>query len=390
MVQKASNELEVNKPAYMYYLMTKSGQCSPTSDALDSGTGSDLETTPTPNGTQSSLSNAVTKSIRKFSDLSLELPNGHQHRIKSRSSNDSYNTDSEESESSLSCDSLNSSEIMRLKNSSSTTAIIRTIPFGSTATNAVCMSPTEGTVFRSDENNVTKINFLPHSLLRDIRDRSATTVKVQSHTDERSDDDSQSDEAYQNGGSNTITINDNYQRDCNSNSSASYTNEPFNLHHRGNAISEFDALFGRPKLNDGRHRLSPSTAKAIRFADLRSEKNKIFENDKYISFHLNESVSNAKRSDFDGSSAAAKDDDTFAGYKDVSATVAPSTIRSSKGTIRGVKNRVRNGIATFLQMQQTNIKVRAQANYNYIVCQYVQTFVHHMHRVRDKKINLSN
>ncbi|XP_022165951.1 glutaredoxin domain-containing cysteine-rich protein CG12206-like [Myzus persicae] len=67
--------------------------------------------------------------------------------------------------------------------------------------------------------------------------------------------------------------------------------------------------------------------------------------DQYYSFHMNENV-------FDEvdaaavAAAAAPSDDTFAGCK----TVATSdTIRSAKGTIRGVKNRVRAGIATFLQ-----------------------------------------
>ncbi|XP_060851802.1 uncharacterized protein LOC132930132 [Rhopalosiphum padi] len=67
--------------------------------------------------------------------------------------------------------------------------------------------------------------------------------------------------------------------------------------------------------------------------------------DQYYSFHMNENV-------FDEvdaaavAAAAAPSDDTFAGCK----TAATSdTIRSAKGTIRGVKNRVRAGIATFLQ-----------------------------------------
>ncbi|XP_025208465.1 glutaredoxin domain-containing cysteine-rich protein CG12206-like [Melanaphis sacchari] len=68
--------------------------------------------------------------------------------------------------------------------------------------------------------------------------------------------------------------------------------------------------------------------------------------DQYYSFHMNENV-------FDEVDATAvatvatPSDDTFAGCK--TAVVASDTIRSAKGTIRGVKNRVRAGIATFLQ-----------------------------------------
>lgn len=54
------------------------------------------------------------------------------------------------------------------------------------------------------------------------------------------------------------------------------------------------------------------------------------------------------------SSSVVDDDESFAGFRDL--TSGTSTIRSNKGTVRGVKNRVRNGIATFLQMQQANLK----------------------------------
>ncbi|CAI6348369.1 unnamed protein product [Macrosiphum euphorbiae] len=75
--------------------------------------------------------------------------------------------------------------------------------------------------------------------------------------------------------------------------------------------------------------------------------------DQYYSFHMNENV-------FDEvdaaavATAASPSDDTFAGCK----TVATSdTIRSAKGTIRGVKNRVRAGIATFLQPKTNKVSL---------------------------------
>lgn len=371
MVQKDKNsEVEVNtKPAYMYYLMSKSGQCSPTSDTLDSGTGSDLETAPTTNSNSYalpaslSLTNAVTKSIRKFGDLSID----GQHRLKSHSSNDSYNTDSEESESSLSCDSLNSSEIMRMKNSTST--IVRTSPFGSSATE--CLELTEGTIFTSDENNVTKINFLPRSLLRDIRDRSMMT-KVKNNQSpavvtfpQQNGDIDECNHPYRNDCNKTIIIKSHLKKkECND-TSASYTNEPFNLHYRRDTINnEFDHLFATNGKSVDPLRRVMQTNNNI---NIEPRKN-IYENDKYISFHLNEREDTAIANDRE-SIERTKDDDSFAGYKDVTASVA-STIRSSKGTIRGVKNRVRNGIATFLQMQHTNVKVIFFA-----FCQFLFFFV---------------
>lgn len=356
MVQKVNSAVEVNKPAYMYYLMSKSGQCSPTSDTLDSGTGSDLETTPTTNGksytlpTSLSLTNAVSKSMRKFGDLSLD----GQRRLKSHSSNDSYNTDSEESESSLSCDSLNSSEIMRMK---SNATIIRTSPFGSLASE--CLEPTEGTIFTSDENNVTKINFLPRSLLRDIRDHSMTIARNQSHATNFSHSNGHSDDgndAYQNNSSKTIIVKSHLKES--NNTSASYKNEPFNLHQRRDTIAnnEIDHLFAtNGKTVDPLRRVMHNNTS-------NTDTRNIYENDKYINFHLNERMDNDTIARGREKLEKLREDDTFAGYRDIYSPSVASTIRSSKGTIRGVKNRVRNGIATFLQMQQTNVKVSLDTN----------------------------
>ena len=83
------------------------------------------------------------------------------------------------------------------------------------------------------------------------------------------------------------------------------------------------------------------------------DNNNFYENDKFYKFHINEHLSNSLS---DTCPSLSQDiDESFAGIKDINN--GTSTIRSSKGTIRGVKNRVRNGIATFLQMQQTTVKV---------------------------------
>lgn len=359
MVQKVNNEMEVNKPAYIYYLMSKSGQCSPTSDTLDSGTGSDLETTSNSNGSAYNLCtkySAIGEQIRQFSGLSVEPP----RRIKTnRTSTNSYNTDSEESESSLSCDSLNSDELLRLKNGSTTTTIIRSTPFSSSGLASpmspidLCPTSAATTVYRSDENNVTKISCLPTSLLRDIRGR--TTSKTEDDEEEEEDEDDGG--AYHDDSHAVISMADNQ---CNASdiSSASYTNAPFNLHqpHR-NHSNRFDRLF-----SPDNHSMSDSIQSSCTSPSSQAsiDRTNVYENDKYIAFHMNEYASTANEHHSDAEqSKRNQDDDSFAGYRDVQAQAATtvSNIFSSKGTIRGVKNRVRNGIATFLQMQQTNVKV---------------------------------
>lgn len=96
------------------------------------------------------------------------------------------------------------------------------------------------------------------------------------------------------------------------------------------------------------------------FASIDSRKSVQFENDSFYNFHINENnlsylLNKSEKSICD------TNEDSFAGYRDLTTAYSPmsgsSTIRSNKGTIRGVKNRVRNGIATFLQMQHANIKV---------------------------------
>lgn len=73
--------------------------------------------------------------------------------------------------------------------------------------------------------------------------------------------------------------------------------------------------------------------------------------DLFYNFHLNEHVS-----EDNNKTKTVVEDETFAGYKDILGDSA-STIRSAKGTVRGVKNRVRAGIATFLQINSA-VKVR--------------------------------
>lgn len=82
--------------------------------------------------------------------------------------------------------------------------------------------------------------------------------------------------------------------------------------------------------------------------------------DQYYSFHMNENVFDEvdAAAAASAAAAAAPADDSFAGCKTTAAD-ASDAIRSAKGTIRGVKNRVRAGIATFLQ-PKTN-KVRAKS-----------------------------
>ncbi|XP_017112383.1 glutaredoxin domain-containing cysteine-rich protein CG12206 [Drosophila elegans] len=90
-----------------------------------------------------------------------------------------------------------------------------------------------------------------------------------------------------------------------------------------------------------------------------------FEADGYYTFHVHEhdnfrSFNSSSSTEYEAHAFPEEPlDEHFAGYRDVRTEgkqSASSTIRSAKGTVRGVKNRVRNGVATFLQLQQPNVK----------------------------------
>lgn len=278
MVQQPNNDLEVvNKASNLFY--KSSGQCSPNSNIdMDSGTCSDMEsameTTPPP---------LPKKSSTKIKGTSLKHTIGHLRR--------SSFTDSEESESSLSCDSLNSGDIIVVNKISNPP--IRMTPMS--------------TLNDFDKDNVdsesTKLICLPDSLLRDIRDRSS-----------------------KHSASDLITMTKSEQNDSDNNNKNLYT---------------------RVKIKTG-----TKSAQDICIDDDTYKMAKIYENDKFYKFHINESVLNVID---EISPQNIHADESFAGYKDINSRT--STICSSKGTVRGVKNRVRNGIATFLQMQHSNVKV---------------------------------
>ncbi|PNF35760.1 hypothetical protein B7P43_G13048 [Cryptotermes secundus] len=79
----------------------------------------------------------------------------------------------------------------------------------------------------------------------------------------------------------------------------------------------------------------------------------IFDTDRFYTFHLNEHATDSKET-VHGQNI--ESEETFAGFRDLlQGKESSSTIRSSKGTVRGVKNRVRAGIATFLQFHDTKV-----------------------------------
>lgn len=95
-----------------------------------------------------------------------------------------------------------------------------------------------------------------------------------------------------------------------------------------------------------------------------------YDADCYYSFHLNENVEEKQEQP-----DVEEKDETFAGYKDILGDDGASTIRSAKGTVRGVKNRVRAGIATFLQINSsTKVSMLLTLLVFFVVCRHFEPF----------------
>lgn len=387
-------DLNVTHPSYLYYVMS-SGQFSP-SDTLDSGTGSDLESNgnvtlgaptiqnkllgtleklnaATQNGVNGSapkmelhmkatkirLNGSTKKSALDLTNGSAKShPNGEHARAGSF-------TDSEESESSsLSCDSLHSTEFIR-QSSVSPTAHKTT----GNAASLACVKMLG--------------SFLPDSLLRDIRDR-----KFPTNDFEAKYGDSAGSAASADGGSDAdgegdvtttalpVAINEQdyinvehkqFLKERNSNNitvNNSHNNKRASLPNKTFVLNADNGTFVDTKMNS-----MPRKYEADKYYNFH-----VREHENFHSFDISGGVGGVNGGsggsggvsaslgggDFESFSeyeTRSVHDDAFAGYKDIRCGSATSTIRSSKGTVRGVKNRVRNGIATFLQLQQPNVKV---------------------------------
>ncbi|XP_063537835.1 glutaredoxin domain-containing cysteine-rich protein CG31559-like [Cydia strobilella] len=320
-------ELKTDKPPYIYCssymnsnIVMSSGQCSP-SDTLDSGTCSDLDGTPPPLPKKK-----LTKATKKVSVTLISSTNG---------SHDEY----EDNDSNISCDSLNSSELNGSVHTDEN--------HSEDSKNEKKQGPPAAPMmpaFEANTNNKDS-SFLPQGLLQDIRDRSVklNTVETESEPAEPL-------EAKQN-----INENANLSKE-----SAQLTS--FRLVSQCNSEvttnSDGDSLLNVSKTP----LISESTYEERKKDKIKQEQmcysSNYFDADKYYDFHLNEKQFDDIQSLKSVSGVSVKSDELseleyFAGIKDYKSEEAPSTIRSSKGTIRGVKNRVRAGIATFLQIQNT-------------------------------------
>ncbi|XP_045539414.1 glutaredoxin domain-containing cysteine-rich protein CG31559 [Papilio machaon] len=331
----SEEQTKMDKAPYIYCnsfinsnnTIMSSGQCSP-SDTLDSGTCSDLDGTPPPlpkkktskSSSKKAVSVTMISSARNISEL-----------------------DFEDNDSNISCDSLNSSEF----NGSMHADEGHGDDTGKKEKKQTPEPPSAPLLptFINKANNKNG-SFLPQGLLQDIRDHSAKLNTVETESD--------SSDQTQEEASRNINENANVSKE-----SAQLTS--FRLVSQLNESRNNSGAESSPAHFENKTPLIKETTYEDRKKEEKMKQERIcyssqyFDTDKFYDFHLNEKQFDdvpVKSASVDKSvSEETSEQEYFAGVKDYKSEEPTSTIRSSKGTIRGVKNRVRAGIATFLQMQ---------------------------------------
>ncbi|XP_029171959.1 uncharacterized protein LOC114941223 [Nylanderia fulva] len=272
-------------------MVMSSGQCSP-SDTLDSGTCSDLDGTPPP--------------LPKKKNASTVILSSSTHNRTSSLTSSGAEVDSDDNESNISCDSLNGRDANEYQ--------VREIPKDEAKMDAVekliALSSTNGSDDRIEESgNVHQqiSRMTSSSSVSSSPSGTSSLSKASSTPRIRSPEPA----IEQNGKSTSSPV----VKEC--------TYEE------------------RKQLEQER----TEQEQCVDVTQNRSTGHKyLYEDDRYYNFHVNELRDNNNKNS-NGEHDVAENDESFAGYK----IHDKEAIRSAKGTVRGVKNRVRAGIATFLQ-----------------------------------------
>lgn len=293
-------------------MVMSSGQCSP-SDTLDSGTCSDLDGTPPPLPKKKNASTVI-------------LSNSTHNRTGSLTSSGAE-VDSDDNESNISCDSLNGAEVNgdagEYRMHETPKDVEETVGVVEKLGRITLANGVDDTIENSSgvrhQVSITELSYAPRSPVSSASvspspSGTSSLSKASSTPRVRSPDSA----IEQNGQSSPVIKERTYEE----------------------------------RKQREQERIEQECVNATQN---RSTAHKyLYEDDRYYNFHVNELRDNNKNSN--GEHGVTENDECFAGYK----IHDKEAIRSAKGTVRGVKNRVRAGIATFLQSPTS--KVRFQLN----------------------------
>ncbi|KMQ96385.1 glutaredoxin domain-containing cysteine-rich protein [Lasius niger] len=290
-------------------MVMSSGQCSP-SDTLDSGTCSDLDGTPPP--------------LPKKKNASTVILSNSTHNRTSSLTSSGAEVDSDDNESNISCDSLNGAEVNG--GDASEYRVHETVPKDEakmdTVEKLIALS-TNGIDDRIEESSNV------HQQVSTITELGRATRSPTSST--------------------SVSPSPSGTSSLSKASSTPRVRSPVPMieqNGKSSPVVKECTYEERKQLEQER----TEQEQCVDVAQNRSTGHRyLYEDDRYYNFHVNELRDNNKNSN--GEHGVAENDESFAGYK----IHDKEAIRSAKGTVRGVKNRVRAGIATFLQSPTSKV-----------------------------------
>ncbi|XP_078051673.1 uncharacterized protein LOC144477806 [Augochlora pura] len=322
-------------------MVMSSGQCSP-SDTLDSGTCSDLDGTPPP--------------LPKKKNASTVLLSTDQHKRTGSLTSSGADVDSDDNESNISCDSLNAGDL--------SDGIV-----GRNANGGVEGDHHQSLDYQEHLGNGIEDHAKDTVLsLNRLHLTAAVAVDGAEHVDPASKDAAPAAAVSPEVDSNS----------CSSAGSPSVSPSP-------SAASTLSKASSTPRIRSPDPGCEPNgksspVVKECTYEERKQEQERrtvleslnngdadaavnpvtgkkyVYEYDRFYKFHVNELKGNNKDA---GRGMVLGDKDTdecFAGYK----ILDKEAIRSAKGTVRGVKNRVRAGIATFLQKPSSQAYIKKE------------------------------
>ncbi|XP_043255953.1 myb-like protein M [Colletes gigas] len=303
-------------------MVMASGQCSP-SDTLDSGTCSDLDGTPPP--------------LPKKKNASTVTLANEQHKRTGSLTSSGAEVDSDDNESNISCDSLNGGDLNDRIMPRNANGTDRASPdFQETFENGVDDHPANDTVLNLNRLDLSNGGSAPAVTTPDVESNSCSTSVSPSVSP------SPSAASTLSKASSTPRIR---------------SPDPL-IEQNGKPSSPMvkECTYEERKQEQERIEQESIAADVDVSINPVTGKKYLYEYDRFYKFHVNELKGNNKDANR-GVVLGDKDtDECFAGYK----ILDKEAIRSAKGTVRGVKNRVRAGIATFLQKPSSQAYIKKE------------------------------
>ncbi|KAK0076513.1 hypothetical protein PV325_005257 [Microctonus aethiopoides] len=357
-----NNSTTINRSSTCFYYgpfpnlisTMSSGQCSP-SDTLDSGTCSDLDSTPPPLPKKKNGSTVI---------LDITKTSGQHNRTGSLTSSGAE-IDSDDNESNISCDSLNSGELAGR------------ITEQTLLTNGVDLSSEKSRDLLANDVNMMMIkdNLKENSneitmgnLGENVDDHERGNLSDNKNNNVNCNDFNNSNEKLSSfmvdaisSGRNSLSVSPSPSSTSSfSKSSSTPRVRSPNPLVNGRCLQSTSPVVKESTYEDRKKEqilMEQENATAEHFANYnRNNGTKyVYEDDRFYKFHINE----LEPDNDDGNNNVDKNkkfddndmDEYFAGFK----ILDKEAIRSAKGTVRGVKNRVRAGIATFLQNPSSKV-----------------------------------